>query len=473
MLLNKLTSVSTLECRSASPTTPLYNRGIYRLQGVIEKICGFISINAQTRAEDNEKIECNAGEFRSPSYSFNRLSVVRPPATILPVKLYMLPTAQDPAQPWFEPRSAYVHIPFCAHHCGYCDFAVTAGQDHLIDLYLEALAVELAKIGSPKPIRTLFLGGGTPSHLNLRQIDRLFGELNRWLPRETGGEVSLEANPDTFDTEKARRLAALGVNRISLGVQSFQPSVLRVLERLHKPEHVAPAVDAAHRWIGRVSIDLIFGVPGQTIDQWTDDLNRAMQLQPEQVSTYGLTFEKGTRLWKMQQRDEVHAIEEDIELKMYQLAMETLEDAGYEQYEISSFARTGGRCIHNQIYWANEAFFGFGVGAAAYRDGTRTLNVRNTQDYIRRTLAEESPVFQSETLSPEERARETLSLNLRRAEGVLRERFRIQTGFDLDSLAGEAMARHVAAGFMIDDGASVRLTRTGRCVADSIVTDVL
>jgi oxygen-independent coproporphyrinogen-3 oxidase len=301
----------------------------------------------------------------------------------------------------------------------------------------------------------------------------LFGELNRWLPREPGAEVSLEANPDSFDAAKACRLAELGVNRISLGVQSFQPTILRVLERRHEPTQVAPAVEAAKRYIGRVSIDLIFGVPGQSLDQWADDLRRALALEPEHISTYGLTFEKGTRLWKMQQRGEVHAVAEETELAMYQLAMETLENAGFEQYEISSFARPGARCRHNEVYWANEAFFGFGVGAAAYVEGTRMLNVRNTQDYIRRVLAGESPAFQSETLAPEERARETLSLNLRRAEGVLRERFRVQTGFELDALAGSALARHLAAGLMIDDSDSVRLTRAGRCVADSIVIDIL
>src|SRR5437667_8061530 len=136
------------------------------------------------------------------------------------------------------------------------------------------------------------------------------------------------------------------------------------------------------------------------------------------MSTSGLAFEKGTRLWKQQRRGELTALDEDLELRMYRHSMERLEAAGYEQYEISSFARPGGRCRHNEVYWANEAFFGFGVGAAAYIGGTRTLNVRSTQDYIRRVLAGESPVFQSETLPPEERARETLSVNVRRAEGI-------------------------------------------------------
>jgi putative oxygen-independent coproporphyrinogen III oxidase len=376
--------------------------------------------------------------------------------------------------PWLEPRSAYLHIPFCAHHCGYCDFAVTAGQDHLIDLYLEALAVELEQhCKDPKPLRTMFFGGGTPSHLNLRQLDKMFVILDARLPREPGAEVSLEANPDTFDADKAKLLAERGVNRISMGVQSFQSHLLRVLERRHEPIHVAPAVEAAKRFNGRVSIDLIFGVPGQTLTEWDSDLRRAMDLQPDHISTYGLTFEKGTRLWKQQRAGELNAIDEELELQMYCHAMELLESNGFEQYEISSFAKPGCRSVHNQVYWANEAFWGFGVGAAGYIKGTRTLNVRNTQDYIKRVLAGETAVFQSETLAPEERARETLALNLRRAEGVLRERFREQTEFEVDALAGPALQRHVAAGLMIDDGKSLCLTRAGRCVADSIVADVL
>jgi oxygen-independent coproporphyrinogen-3 oxidase len=248
---------------------------------------------------------------------------------------------------------------------------------------------------------------------------------------------------------------------------------LRTLERQHDPEHVAPAVAAAKQFNGCVSLDLIFGVPGQTLEEWSEDLLLALALEPDHVSTYGLTFEKGTRLWKQQAHNLIHALDEDLELCMYQHAMEKLEAAGYEQYEISSFARPGKRCRHNQVYWANEPCLGFGVGAAAYVNGTRTLNVRNVEGYIRKLLSGESPAFQSETLGPEERARETLTLNLRRKEGVNRRRFREQTGFDLDVLAGEALRRHVAAGLMDDNDQSVRFTRAGKCVADSVIAELL
>jgi oxygen-independent coproporphyrinogen-3 oxidase len=304
-------------------------------------------------------------------------------------------------------------------------------------------------------------------------LARLFALLDAWLPHGSAAEVSLEANPDSLDRGKVEVLRASGVTRISLGVQSFQAHVLQVLERRHEPRQVAPAASAIREAGLRLSLDLIFGVPGQSLADWRDDLRRAIDLQPEHISTYGLTFEKGTRLWKQRRRGELIGLAEDVERAMYEMAMEVLEDAGYLQYEISSFARPGGRCRHNQVYWANEAFWGFGMGAAAYVSGTRTLNVRQLEEYVRRLKTGRSPVFQAETLRPLERARETLSLNLRRVEGIVRSQFRAQTGFDVDRLAGEALARHVALGLMTDDGERIALTRAGRCVADSIITAIL
>jgi oxygen-independent coproporphyrinogen III oxidase len=375
--------------------------------------------------------------------------------------------------PWLWPRAAYVHVPFCAHHCGYCDFAVSTGQDHLIDRYLDALAAELATLGEPQPVRTLFLGGGTPTHLGPRQLERLLGDVRRWLPPLPGHEFSVEANPGTLDADKVAVLADHGVNRVSLGAQSFQPPLLAALERDHRPEQVPAAVDCVRRRIANVSLDLIFGAPGQTLGQWRADLAAALALGPTHLSTYGLTYEKGTRLWKDRRRGRVAALGEEEELALYCHAMEFLEGEGFEQYEISSFARPGWRCRHNQVYWANEAYFGFGMGAARYVGGRREVNTRSLPGYIRRALAGEPAAFQSEELPPEERARETLGLQLRRAEGVVREPFLRQTGFDLDALAGPALRRHADLGLVADDGASVRLTRRGRCVADALICDLL
>lgn len=375
--------------------------------------------------------------------------------------------------PWLWPRAAYIHVPFCAHHCGYCDFAVATGQDHMIELYLDAVAAEIGTLGEPQRVASIFLGGGTPTHLSAGQLKRFLGDVRRWLVLDAGGEFSVEANPGTLHDDKIAVLAEHGVTRVSLGAQSFHPHLLRVLERDHEPADVGRAVDRVRSRIAEVSLDLIFGVPGQTLSEWAADLDQALALAPDHLSTYGLTYEKGTHLWKQKDRGEVQPLDEDTELAMYEHALDRLEAAGFEHYEISNHARPGKRSRHNQVYWANHAYFGFGMGAARYVHFRRELNTRDLHGYIRKCLAGESPTFQSELLEPEARARETTAVQLRRAEGIIRRDFQEQTGYDLDALAGPAIARHVELGLLVDDGAGVRLTRRGKCVADALVTKLL
>jgi oxygen-independent coproporphyrinogen-3 oxidase len=375
--------------------------------------------------------------------------------------------------PWLWPRAAYLHVPFCAHHCCYCDFAVVAGQDAFADQYLDALASEIATLGQPQPVDTLFLGGGTPTHLAPLQLERLLTTILRWLPPTIGHEFSVEANPATLTADKIAVLAAHGVNRVSLGAQSFHAATLRVLERDHEADDIRRALAEVRRRIDNVTIDLIFGVPGQSLAQWADDLRRVVDLGVDHVSTYGLTYEKGTRLWKERERGGVTPLDEEAELAMYLHAMDALEAAGLEQYEISSFARPGRRCRHNQVYWANHAYFGFGLGAARYVNLARQVNTRDLHSYLRKALVGENTTMQSEKLDDEERARETLSLNLRRAEGIDREEFRRQTGHDMDALVGTVIRQHRELGLLDDDGGRVRLTRRGRCVADAVVGSLL
>jgi oxygen-independent coproporphyrinogen-3 oxidase len=287
--------------------------------------------------------------------------------------------------------------------------------------------------------------------------------------RRSDREFSIEANPDTVNAEKVKVLAEHGVNRVSLGAQSFHPHLLAALDRQHSPTEVPRAVECVKRRIKRVSLDLIFGVPGQTLSEWEDDLQQALALEPDHVSTYGLTYEKGTPLWKNWKRGGVQRVNEEAERAMYGRAMHTLEGAGCEHYEISNFALPGGRCRHNEVYWANHAYYGFGMGAARYVNGRRDMNTRDLQGYIRKALSGESPVFQSEELPPEERARETMAQNLRRAEGINRREFQEQTGIGFDALVGTALARHVEMGMLADDGKRVRLTRQGKYVADAVI----
>jgi oxygen-independent coproporphyrinogen-3 oxidase len=322
-------------------------------------------------------------------------------------------------------------------------------------------------------VRSVFLGGGTPTHVTAAQLQRLLTAVTRWLPLESGGEFSIEANPDSLDDDKVRLLAEHGVTRVSLGAQSFDAATLQVLDRTHEPAEVPRAVERVRRHVAEVSLDLIFGVPGQDPQRWGADLAAALALAPDHVSTYGLTYEKGTPLWKRRHRGEVRPLGEEAELALYEQAMDTLEGAGFEHYEISNFARPGRRSRHNQVYWANEAYFGFGMGAARYVMGRRELNTRDLDTYLRRILAGRPATFQSEELPPAERARETMALQLRRADGIDRPAFREQTGFVLDDVAGEALARHAALGLLADDGRRVWLTRQGKPVADAVIEGLL
>ena len=330
----------------------------------------------------------------------------------------------DVRPPWRWPRAAYIHVPFCAHHCGYCDFAVAVGQDARIEEYIEALSAEMSSLGQPQPVSTLFLGGGTPTHLSAKQLETLLDRVLSWLPLLPGHEFSVEANPGTLDPAKIRILAEHGVNRLSLGSVLRTASTLQVLERNHQPADVPRAVEQARRLIPNISLDLIFGVPGQTLKDWLTDIEQALALEPTHLAAYGLTFEKGTRLWKQKRRGQVQALDEESELAMYTGAMVVLAAAGFEHYEISNFARPGYRCRHNQVYWANHAYFGFGEGAARYVEGVRQTTVRDLGEYIKRVQQGRPTYFQSEELGSRDRAMETVAVQLRRADGIDRCSFR-------------------------------------------------
>lgn len=379
------------------------------------------------------------------------------------------------APPWIEPRTAYVHVPFCGHHCGYCDFAVSAGQDELVDPYLDALSLEMQSLDRPRPVDTIFIGGGTPTYLHLPQLRRLLETINVWLPptHDSHIEYSIESTPESLDADKAALLHEFGVNRVSIGVQSFHQITLSSLDRRHGVEQIARSIETVRARIPTISLDLIFAAPGQTLADWDRDLEAALAFSPEHISTYGLTYEKGTPIWKRRERGLLPIVGENDELAMYERTIDRLESERYEHYEISNFARPGHRCRHNERYWANDAYYGFGVGAARYVDGLRELNIRDTSLYIRRVSAGESPTFQSERLPPRERAFETLAVQLRRSDGIDRSEFHHRTRYELDELVREPVRFFANDGLLADDGRSVKLTRRGRSVADGIVEHLL
>jgi oxygen-independent coproporphyrinogen III oxidase len=371
------------------------------------------------------------------------------------------------------PSAAYVHIPFCKHHCGYCDFAVTAGRDDLQNAYLDALTLEMKSLPDRPALETLFLGGGTPTHLTHDALGRLMEILHAAFEIRAGTEFSMEATPESLDEPKVALLRNAGVNRISLGVQSFLPGHLQTLERVHAVADIAPAVGRCLAVFPQVSIDLIFAVPGQSLADWSADLQAAVALGVGHIATYGLTYEKGTPLWKQRERKQIIALGEDHELAMYQHAMAVLPAHGFRHYELSNFAKPGHECRHNRNYWANGSYFGFGVGAARYCDGIRELNTRSLHEYIRRLNAGENPTFQREELNGRERAQETIFTNLRRAEGISRAEFFLQTGYDFDALTAPRFQRLLQQGMLQDADGWVYLTDAGKCVADAVMAELM
>ncbi len=377
--------------------------------------------------------------------------------------------------PWRWPRAAYVHIPFCAHKCGYCDFASLAGAEDSADRYLSALARELELLlGEQAEVATIFVGGGTPTRLNCRQLRRLTSILRQWLVLTPGGEWTVEANPGTLDLEKVEVLVDAGVNRISLGAQSFQPALLAGARSRTRSSRSRAAVELVRSSFPRWSLDLIFGVPGSSLSRWLDDLKIACALGPAHLSCYGLVFEKGTALWSQWQSGQVFPVDEELERTMYEATIDRLADLGLSMYEISNFARPGHECGHNLVYWANEAYFGFGLGAARYIRGVRSVNTRDLKGYLRRIEAGTPATGPSEELSPEAMARETAILMLRRvALGIDRHQFRQRTGFDLDTLMGPTLERFKSSGHLHDDGQRIRLSREGLFIADFILRKLL
>ncbi len=374
---------------------------------------------------------------------------------------------------YLTPRAAYIHIPFCVHRCGYCNFAVVAGRDDLVEPYLEALGAELAWLERPREVETLYFGGGTPTFLAPRQIKRLCELVLKWHPLAAKYEWTVEANPGDLDQERIDVLADLGVNRLSIGVQSFRSEKLKLLERDHCRDDIQRAVELARNAGMRVSLDLIFAAPGETLEQWLADLEGAIALCPEHVSTYGLTFERGTTFWNRLQKQELAAAPEELEREMFLAAIDRLVAANFEHYEISNFARPEQRSRHNEIYWSGKGYFAAGPGAARYVDGVRETNHRSTSTYLKRVLQGESPVGERERLDDEQRARERLIFGLRRISGIERPSFFDGTGFEIDALAGKQIATFVELGLLSDSQGRISLTREGLLISDSLWPELL
>jgi oxygen-independent coproporphyrinogen-3 oxidase len=362
----------------------------------------------------------------------------------------------------------YVHLPFCPYICPYCDFAKWAWDDARAARYLDALRAELASAPLVHA-RTLFFGGGTPSMYGPDVIGSLIAQVRARFALPRDAEVTIEANPDPSLAARIPGLRAAGVNRLSIGVQSFEPRELRVLGRRHSAADVANAVRAAREAaFSNLSIDLIFGVPGQTEESWAASLDAAVGLEVEHVSAYGLTIEEGTPYATWFARDPSAFPDDSREARMYAIATDRLKTAGFEHYEISNWAKPGYRSRHNALYWANEPYLGLGVGAASYLSGIRSTHTRDLDAYCDAALAGGPVPGESERLEGAAQAGEAIMLALRTAEGVDSERFRERYGFDVHERYRGVVGDLVAAGVLASDAAGLRLTERGRFVANDV-----
>jgi oxygen-independent coproporphyrinogen III oxidase len=385
--------------------------------------------------------------------------------------------------------SIYLHIPFCRHRCSYCDFNTYAGIADLIPIYTQALCREIRLLAESAnttlPVRTIFFGGGTPSLMPLSEVEQVLSTILDHFDLLPGAETTLEANPGTVSLSYLTGLIRIGINRLSLGMQSANPAELRLLEREHEFEEVVQAVTWARRaGFENLNLDLIFGLPYQTLPSWQETLEKALALQPDHFSLYALTLEHGTPMLHQVEHDLLPAPDPDLAADMYELATQLLDQAGFYQYEISNWAhltRDGDpmACRHNLQYWRNQPYLGFGAGAHGYAGGVRTANVLAPSVYIQRCLEGKAQVFPrtpatAEAIQVERDAEiaETMMMGLRLVEeGVSNRNFQERFGQNLEDVFGEAIKRLLKIGLLEwagSDGDILRLSPHGRLLGNQV-----
>jgi oxygen-independent coproporphyrinogen III oxidase len=371
--------------------------------------------------------------------------------------------------------SIYIHIPFCERKCFYCDFYSITGGDR-IDSFLSALRNEIelsADRLAHERIETIFFGGGTPSLLSPAQIESIITHIGKIANVTEDVETTIEVNPGTIDKEKIRGFLNAGINRLSIGVQSFDDDELKFLQRIHTATDATGAVlDARECGISNLSIDLIYALPQQTQAQWCRTLEKAILLHPEHISAYSLIVEDGTPLAEQVSSKEIIPAGEDEEAILYQLTMEMLAGAGYQHYEVSNYAKPGFECRHNSNYWNHNNYFGFGPSAHSFQNGRRWWNVRDVREYSTRLAKKQPVVAGQETLTERQLFEEAVMLGLRTGELDIS---RIATRFRIDlqrSVAGLLIAL-VDEHLVVRNENIFRLTNTGYLLCDEITERLL
>ena len=362
----------------------------------------------------------------------------------------------------------YVHIPFCSSRCVYCGFYSTTGLE-LRERYTNAVCKEIETRACSDKISTIYLGGGTPSQLSIKQLERIFTTIYIYNKVEGTAEVTIEVNPDDVNLEFAKALFNMGINRVSMGVQTFDDERLKFLHRRHNAAQVPQAVETLFKaGFRNISIDLMYGFPNQTLNEWKTDIEKALELDVEHISTYCLMYEEGTPLYKQLEQGKVKEIDEELEREMYYTLIERLESAGYEHYEISNFAQKGYRSRHNSSYWKGTPYIGVGAAAHSFDIKTRSWNVADIRKYIE-GMEQGKRLYEEENIDADTSYNDAITVALRTKEGL-----------DLTTLSEEKRKycmsnakSHIDAKLLHIDNNHLALTKEGLFVSDMVMSDLM
>lgn len=361
------------------------------------------------------------------------------------------------------PDSLYIHIPFCGSRCPYCDFAFVVGKMHLSARYARAVRSEMEQRLTDLPrsrFESVFLGGGTPSAVPVDDLRSIFDTVAEYADIAPGAEITAESNPN--DHKSFADLRALGITRLSIGAQAMDDATLKSLGRFHNADDIVAAVESARRaGFDNINLDLIFGAPDQSLDHWQGTLEKAIALQPDHLSVYGLTLEEGTNFWRRSLKGRLPLPDEDLQASMYSHTLERLERAGFGQYEVSNFAKPNRASRHNLACWERQPYLGVGLSAHSFVDGVRTWNTRELNVYLERVEAGQSPVDGSEVLTHQEARLEEIMLGLRRPSGVPAS---LVSSGKADSLLREHLIER--------ESSRLRLTRSGLLLADLVAAEL-
>lgn len=397
--------------------------------------------------------------------------------TVAIAQQYTLP---EPAR--LHTASLYLHIPFCHTRCHYCDFNTYAGILPLREPYVRALlkeislAGEMARLPSGEPRRapTIFFGGGTPSLLTAAQIARLLAGCRLAFAVDEDAEISLEANPGTLDLPHLQKIRAAGIQRLSLGAQSFDAELLHTLGRIHTPEEIGQAVHQARQAGFRsLNLDCMFGLPAQTMHHWHKTLDQALMLRPEHLSLYSLIIEEGTPFFTWTHEGRITPGDEDLCADMYEYARERLRTEGYTHYEISNWALPGHQCQHNLTYWWNLPYIGLGAGAHSFFAGARSSVVREPREYIRLLARGQRPLAESAEVSRLQEITETAFLGLRTLAGLHLPTFKQRFGESFDDFVGERLRPVEEAGLLTRTHDWLRLSARGLLLGNEVFCRLL